>query len=285
MRVGRGSKEGPRNISLPGEISRNRARRLQRPLGALILVLALAIGIGAQDWQKGRLAKTPPISTAEFSRIIKEFSEEGGFFFSDNFISNETSYLHVVDKLRELEASGGAYIGVGPEQNFTYIAKIRPRIAFIVDIRRQAMIEQLMYKAIFHLSEDRSQFLSRLFSKPLPRKGTLRREVSLPELLEYFDQAPDTDKAFAENLATIQRMIDKDFQFPLTSHDRSLLEYVYDAFREENLNIQFRFGGRWARRGFQWGGVPHLTGVDAGKGPSRRVRKLSGSRRGLSICS
>ena len=50
---------------------------------------------------------------------------------------------------------------MGPEQNFTYIAKIRPRIAFIVDIRRQAIIQHLMYKAVFHLSPDRVQFLSR----------------------------------------------------------------------------------------------------------------------------
>src|SRR5262245_62662310 len=69
------------------------------------------------------------LSAAEFSRLIREFSEDDGYFRSDNFTSNETSYLHVIDKLRELEVSGGAYVGVGPEQNFTYIAKIRPRIA------------------------------------------------------------------------------------------------------------------------------------------------------------
>src|SRR4029078_7195572 len=92
------------------------------------------------------------LSAAEFSRLSRELSDEGGYFRSDNFTSNETAYLTVVDKLRELGASGGAYIGVGPEQNFTYIAKIRPRVAFILDIRRQAMIQHLMYKALFHLS-------------------------------------------------------------------------------------------------------------------------------------
>src|SRR5262245_47666540 len=94
--------------------------------------------------------KLESLSAAELSRLIREFSEENGYFRSDNFTSNETAYLTVVDTLRRLGASGGAYLGVGPEQNFTYIAKIRPRIAFIVDIRRQAMIQHLMYKAIFH---------------------------------------------------------------------------------------------------------------------------------------
>ena len=88
------------------------------------------------------------IPAAEFSRLIQQFSEDDGYFRSDNFTSNETSYLQVVDLFRKLDVSGGAYIGVGPEQNFTYIAKVRPRIAFIVDIRRQAMIQHL------HLQSD-----------------------------------------------------------------------------------------------------------------------------------
>ena len=109
------------------------------------------------------------LSAAEFSRLSREMSEEGGYFRSDNFTSNETAYLTVVDKLKQLGASGGAYIGVGPEQNFTYIAKVRPRIAFIIDIRRQAVLQHLVYKAVFHLAPDRVQFLSLLLSRPLPR--------------------------------------------------------------------------------------------------------------------
>ena len=77
-------------------------------------------------------AQPESLTAAEFSRLSREMSEEGGFFRSDNFTSNETAYLSVVDKLRELGATGGAYLGVGPEQNFTYIAKIRPRIADVI---------------------------------------------------------------------------------------------------------------------------------------------------------
>jgi hypothetical protein len=57
------------------------------------------------------------------------------------------------------------YIGVGPEQNFTYIANIRPSMAFVIDIRRENVLEHLMYKAIFELSPTRSAFVSRLFSR------------------------------------------------------------------------------------------------------------------------
>ena len=70
------------------------------------------------------------LSDAAFAALIERLSEPGGYFDTDNLISNETSYLHVIGTLRELGVSGGAYIGVGPDQNFSYIAAIRPSIAF-----------------------------------------------------------------------------------------------------------------------------------------------------------
>src|SRR6266481_3097254 len=144
------------------------------------------------------------ISAAEFSRLVRDLSEDGGYFRSDNFTSNETSYLHVVDKLHELGATGGAYIGVGPEQNFTYIAKVRPRIAFIIDIRRQALIQHLMFKAIFHLAPTRVQYLSLLLSKPVPKEKSLGPDASTSEILSVFSQAPSDDRAYTSNLAAIR---------------------------------------------------------------------------------
>ena len=78
-------------------------------------------------------------------------SEPGGYFDTDNLISNESSYLQVVPELRRAGISGGAYLGVGPDQNFTYIAEIRPAIAFIVDIRRDNLLLHLLFKALFQL--------------------------------------------------------------------------------------------------------------------------------------
>jgi hypothetical protein len=70
--------------------------------------------------------------------------------------------------LRERGTRGGVYMGVGPEQNLTYIAAIRPQMAFIVDIRRQAVMQHLMFKAVFEMAADRADFISLLFSKPRP---------------------------------------------------------------------------------------------------------------------
>jgi len=180
------------------------------------------------------------LAAAEFSRIVQEFSEEGGYFWSENLISNETSYLHIVPRLRELGASGGAYIGVGPEQNFTYIAKIRPQIAFIVDIRRQAMIQHLMFKALFHLSPDRCQFLSRLLSRPVAGKDAPGKNAKLDQLLEYFSSTASDPRYFASNLAELNSTITRDFLVPLQSRDQEALEHVYKSFRDEGLGISFR---------------------------------------------
>ncbi|MBO0858030.1 MAG: hypothetical protein J2P21_06155, partial [Chloracidobacterium sp.] len=210
-------------------------------IARLILLLSLIFAVSSPALsQNSKQNSLESIPTAEFSRMIREFSEEGGYFMSDNFTSNETSYLHIVDKLRELGVTGGAYIGVGPEQNFTYIAKIRPRIAFIVDIRRQAMIQHLMYKAIFQLSTNRGQFLSRLLSKPLPKEGAPASDVSAADLMAFFGKIAATDQAYAANLAEIKKIVQEDYQFPLSEHDRESLEYVYKSFRENGLDIAFR---------------------------------------------
>jgi hypothetical protein len=194
--------------------------------------------------QPSNTAKAPDklekLTAAEFSRLIRELSDEGGSFRSDNFTSNETAYLTVVDTLRRLGASGGAYIGVGPEQNFTYIAKIRPRIAFIVDIRRQAIIQHLMYKAIFHLSPDRVQFLSRLFSRPLPKDKAPKPEAPIEEILAFFSQAATDEKTYAANQAAIRKTIEEEFQFPLSEADLKSLDYVYKSFRDDGLDISYR---------------------------------------------
>ena len=186
----------------------------------------------------------PSIPAAEFSRLIQQFSEDDGYFRSDNFTSNETSYLQVVDLFRKLDVSGGAYIGVGPEQNFTYIAKVRPRIAFIVDIRRQAMIQHLLYKAIFESAATRAEFLAGLLSRPIAGERAPRAGTSTADLLDYFEQAaPAPDETFIANQDRVRKTIQDRFQIPLSQQDLERLDYVYSSFRKQGVEISFRFGG------------------------------------------
>jgi hypothetical protein len=118
-----------------------------------------------------RLAQAAELPTGvpdqEFWRMVTEFSETGGVFQAE-FMSNEDSVQFVIPTLKQTTRRGGVYIGVGPEQNFTYIVAVQPKIAFVLDIRRDNMLEHLMYKAMFELSNDRAEFLSRLFSRKRP---------------------------------------------------------------------------------------------------------------------
>jgi hypothetical protein len=228
-------------------------------LGLFCCLTVLGGGPATQAWQASSpaLPRGEAITAEEFAHFVKDYSEEDGFFRSDNFVSNETSYLHILDKLRALQAHGGAYIGVGPEQNFTYIAKIRPRIAFIVDIRRQAVIQHLMFKALFTLADSRAQFLSLLFSKPLNGPNAPRADCDIQQTLEYFAKTPADNELFQRNLSLVRKTIQERFGVPLTEKDQTSLEYVFTAFRDENLGIQYRSGGpNWP--GSPWGDFPTL---------------------------
>jgi hypothetical protein len=94
----------------------------------------------------GLSAKSVPaeLNDREFWRLVDDFSEPNGYFRSDNLLSNENAFQHVIPTLQTSLPAEGVYLGVGPEQNFTYIAALRPKIAFIVDIRRGNMNLQLL---------------------------------------------------------------------------------------------------------------------------------------------
>ena len=220
-------------------------RRFPRYIGAGVLALALihcvVLPAKGQPNTPPKWGRSGDIPASEFSRLIRELSEPAGDFATDNLTSNERLYLHALGKLKELKVSGGAYIGVGPEQNFTYIAKVRPRIAFIVDIRRAAVIQHLMYKAIFHLARNRAEFLSWLFGKPLSGTGS-EDTLSLEALLQYIRDAPGARETMLTNLVTIRKTIEEDFQFPLSADDDRDLEYIYTTFWRDNLAVGFRFG-------------------------------------------
>ncbi|MFN0121543.1 MAG: hypothetical protein ACKV2V_13705 [Blastocatellia bacterium] len=232
-----------------------------RVAGLHMLLLAAAC---AQNAPAPVVAPAVPeeLSAAEFARMTSEFSEPGGDFLSDNLISNETAYPMLAAKLKTLNVSGGAYIGVGPEQNFTWIARIRPRMAFIVDIRRLAAVHHLLYKALFHMSPDRAAFLSRWLSRPLPPKEAkeavktenapqakatiLSPNATVGELMVYFSNTPADEKLYAETLAAAQKMIQEEFRIPLSVVDKKEIEYLLRNFQNEGLAISFKLYGGWS---------------------------------------
>ena len=177
------------------------------------------------------------LSDEAFWSLVTEFSEPGGSFTSDNFVSNERTFQRVLADLAEGRKGQGAYLGVGPEQNFTYIAALKPRIAFILDIRRQNLIQHLMYKALFELSADRADFLSRLFSRPKPVDPG--KDFGATALFEGFRGAAADAKMHDENLQAIKNRLVKDHGFTLTADDERVLEYVFGAFYTFGPNLTY----------------------------------------------
>jgi hypothetical protein len=218
-------------------------------------LLAVATAVfslsGVALWPRDQVAAdTLPkqLSDRTFWKLVEDISEPGGFFRSDNFLSNETTYQEPIPELRKRSSPDGVYLGVGPDQNFTYITALRPRMAFVIDIRRQNMIEHLMYKALIEASNDRADFLSRLFSRPRP--ANLDKSSTAKQLLDAFMQSPQDEALFQKNLQEMLDRLVKRHGFPLSDDDRRSLEYVYQAFFSEGPDLRYsfprqQFGARW----------------------------------------
>lgn len=168
------------------------------------------------------------LNDQEFWRMVTGFSEAGGNF-QPEYMSNEDSSQFVIPSLKQTVRRGGVYIGVGPEQNFTYLAAIQPRLAFVVDIRRDNMLEHLMYKALFELSANRADFLSRLFSRKAA--PALPAAAAVTELFQSLE-AGTADAAFLEeNIQAIVQHLTTRHQFPMTDDDKAVIARFMATFR------------------------------------------------------
>jgi len=171
------------------------------------------------------------LTDQEFWALSQDSSEPGGYFRAadiTNLTSNELWFQHVVPNLVARVKPGGVYLGVGPEQNFTYMAALRPRLAVIFDIRRGNLDLQLMYKAIFELSKDRADFVSILFSKPRP--AGLGPTSTVDQIFDGFGGAATRDDLYSRNLAAIKRHLTETRGLPLPARDLEGIDAVYRAF-------------------------------------------------------
>jgi hypothetical protein len=165
-----------------------------------------------------------------FAALSTTLSEDGGAFPVENFVSNERSFLYVLDDLRERVKPGGVYVGVGPEQNFTFISAVRPALVFLLDIRRQNMLEHLMYKMAFEASASRADFLSYLFARPRP--PNLTPDMNITALLRaYLNVVPKKDLSKAHENAALEALHTR-FPGLLTDKDDKVLRHLYSTFYE-----------------------------------------------------
>jgi len=199
-------------------------------LGAAAVAVALScllpLRVGARA-----VADTLPaqLTDAQYWALIEELSEPGGYFRSDNLVSNEIYFQSVLNELTARVAPGGVYLGVGPEQNFTYIAALRPKMVFLTDIRRGNLHTHLMYKALFELSRDRADFVSRLFTKPRP--DGLSASSSALDIMNAYYNDTNGQAVFDRNAKAIIDHLTVTRRLPLSDLDRqAIVQDVYYNF-------------------------------------------------------
>jgi hypothetical protein len=228
-----------------------RLEQLRRSAAFAGVLCAVAISAAAQTTLPSRL------TDQELWTLSAELSEPGGYFRSDNLLSNETGFQVVIPGLRERIKPGGVYLGVGPEQNFTYIVALQPKIAFIIDIRRGNLVEQLMYKALIETSADRADFLSRLFSRVRP--AGLDSVSTAEQLFAAYETAVPDSSLYRRNLAAIKTFLTRSHGFVLNDSDAASIDHIYAAFFDAGpqINYSYPYGGGFGR------GMPTYTSLQS----------------------
>lgn len=204
-----------------------RTWRVTRITSAALLIGCSTLRGGSADTAERALPGR--LSDAAFWQLVSEISEPGGYFrIEDNFTSNETEVGQIFTMLRQQDVRGEVFIGVGPEQNYTYIAAIRPRMAFLIDIRRQAVMQHLMFKAMFEMAGDRADFISLLFGKPRPPGLS---DTSTIEAVWSAYRGVRSDSTLAA--ANYERVVDRltrGHGFVFDEQERAQLRHVFHAF-------------------------------------------------------
>ena len=229
-------------------------RRIQTAIALSMMMAALAVPLAFQS--RPTPEQLPArLSDSEFWRLASEFSEPDGTFHSENLVSNEQQFQAVIPQLLQTAVPGRAYVGVGSEQNFSYIGALRPTIAFIVDIRRGNLDLHLAYKALFELSADRAEFVSRLFSRPRP--AGLTESSTAQEIFAAYANATPSQALYEKNLGDIRTQLVTKHGFKLSSGDLEGLEFVYSSWFRYGPDIQYELtmgNGRGGNIGQQRGG-------------------------------
>ena len=204
-----------------------------------VLLTAAALSLPAPAAGQARVTAPDSLTDAEFWKFFTSMSEPGGTFLSENFVSNEVSFQDVIPTLQKSLTKDGVYLGVGPEQNFTYIANLKPRLAVIFDIRRQNAMQHLMYKALFELSPTRAEFVSRLFSRPsVARFAT---GIAVQALFDSASVALPNDSAHKANLAAVVERLTVQHGFALTEDDIATIEHVYKVFFAAGPEVNYGY--------------------------------------------
>jgi hypothetical protein len=177
-----------------------------------------------------------------FASQIAALSEPNGYFDTDNLISNERSYLQVMPELGRRGVHGGAYIGVGPDTNFSYIAAVRPAVAVIIDVRRDNLLLHLLFKALFAQSATRAEYLALLLGRPVPPASDGWRAAPIERVVAHFGRTGRTGDSIG-----LRRRLGSALErigVPLSADDMATMARFHQRFIDEGVDLRFHTTGR-----------------------------------------
>ena len=209
-------------------------------LMTIVIAVALAGGIAV-----GQRATTPA-----FADRIATLSEPPGYFDTDNLISNEREYLSVIPQLARAQVHGGAYIGVGPDQNFSYIAAVRPSVALIIDIRRDNLLLHLLFKALFEQSRTRVEYLSQLTGRAVPIDALAWRARTVNDIVAYVDRSRVDETRVVDVLRSRLTATIQGYGLALTATDLATIDRFHRQFIAAGLGLRFQSTGRPPQSGY-----------------------------------
>jgi len=204
-----------------------------------VAISALCLGL---TWElKDGGARTQ--AQSGFAADIAALSEPPGYFDTDNLISNERSYLDVVPELKARGVTGGVYIGVGPDQNFSYIASIKPEAAFIIDVRRDNLLLHLLFKSLFSLARTRVEYLALLLGRQVPPDLDSWRTAAIERVVAQVESPPLDSRAISAVRARADEAIART-GVSLSEKDRETIDRFHRRFIEAGVGLQFQSTGR-----------------------------------------
>ncbi|NNM33333.1 MAG: hypothetical protein HKO53_09720 [Gemmatimonadetes bacterium] len=221
------------------------ARSRRRAVAGIAGVALILAGCDSGPPRAAVLSAQESIDASTFAALIHRISEPGGYFDTDNLISNESGYLNVIDGLAGRGLSGGAYLGVGPDQNFSYVAELRPSIVFIIDVRRDNMLHHLLLKALVEMSPTRVEFLAHLHGVTPPAAPEEWRDASVEAVMAFGDSAGT--EAQRTGLRARVRGLVEGYGVPLTADDFDTIERFHRTFRDAGPSLRFTSFGRAPR--------------------------------------
>jgi hypothetical protein len=134
-------------------------------------------------------------------------------------------------------------VGVGPDQSFSYIAALRPEIAFITDIRRDNMLHHLLLKALMERSATRVEFLAGLHGRAPPADPSAWRGRDARDLVAWVD-GHEPDPASTVRLRAALDSAVASYGLELSEDDLATIRRFHQAFIDAGLGLRFTTFGR-----------------------------------------